>query len=191
MTIRTRVWQALLTLFSIVLIVSLVMNYMHYKKTKREEQYVRLMYNQFMFDVSMAGDYLGAVNSHVDYKRAAINTADAANVLNALENYEMIVDSNNSTTTSTPHIRDIADFLSYVSLAFVNENAQYRTSNGLVTITQPSAKSIMLKLNNILKSNMQDSNIPPDKVATVFNQINSLIPNDIRTQTSVLDFFNH
>ena len=145
MTVRKIIWQVTFVLLGVVLIISLVMNYMNYKRTKREEQYVRLLYNQFIFDVLLTSNELGAVNGHVNYKRAAVNTADAANVLHALENYEITVDRDDVETTSTPHIRDIANFLSYVSLAFVNENEQYLINSGtanqsVVTITQKSVR---------------------------------------------------
>lgn len=192
MTLRKRIWNSVLVLLGILLIVSLVMNYMHYKKAQRAQQYVSLLYNQFIFDVMMASDYLGATDGKTDYKRAAVDTADAANVLYAIDRYDFMVEHNYSEPASTPPVGETANFLSYVSLAFVNENMQYRTSNGLITITPATGKKIMLKINDIVKSNMKDSNIPPNKINSVFNQIGNLIPNDIRTgNLGILEFFNH
>lgn len=61
---------------------------------------------------------------------------------------------------------------------------------GLVTISQSSAKKTVFNIDDILMSNMKDSNIPTDKVSTVFGQMYHLIPQDFRSQ-NMLEFFYH
>jgi hypothetical protein len=183
--------KAMSVLLGLVLIASLVTNYMYYRRLKHEEQYVRLLYNQCIFYTDMAAGTLGKVNhGTADYQRAAVDTSDAANALSALEHYESIVQHPTSGQPSTPHVKQISIFLSYVSLALVKRNPQFQTSNGLVTIRPSSAKTIVFKMDDILMSNIKDSNIPTDKVSTVFDQIYNLIPKDFNYQ-NMLDFFYH
>jgi len=173
----------------IVLVVSLIMNYMHYRHAKHEEQYVRLLYNQFIFYTDMAAESLGKVNHDpADYQRAAVDTADAANALSALDHYESVVQNPRSGESSTPHVHQIAIFLSYVSLAFVKKNPEFNTSNGLFTVSQSTAKKIVFNIDDILMSNIKNSTIPGDKVSAVFGQIYNLIPTDFHSQ---LEFFYH
>ena len=58
-------------------------------------------------------------------------------------------------------------------------------------MSQQASKDTIVKINNILHTNMKDSNIPSDKVDAVFQQIDSLIPADIRSVQPVLTFFNN
>lgn len=183
--VRKRVFTTAFIVVCIALIISLIFNSVYSKRMNREHQYSQLLTNQLIFYVSMSANNLGAINHAIDYERAAIDMADAANALNYFNGYESVVRMNNSS-----QVGDIANYMSYVSLAFVNQNEKYLVNNKMITIDRKQGRDFVLRMNHILETNMKNSNIPLDKATTIFNQIYKLIPHDIRTKTGILQFFN-
>lgn len=186
---KTVVIKSISIFLGLSLIVSLITNYVLYRHERNEERYVRFLYNQFIFSTDMATESLGEVNhGPADYRRSAVDTSDAANALSALVNYESLAQNFNSGESDISHVRQIAIFLSYVSLALVKQNPGFQTRRGIITMSPLSAKTLIFSIDHILMSNIRDSNIPTDKVSTVFDQIYNLIPQDFRSQ-HMLEFF--
>ena len=119
MLAQKRIFRLFIGALVVVLLVSLTMNYIHYRRLQREDQYVRLVYNHFIFDVFRAEESLRAVNGTVNYLRAAVDTADAASDLRILSDYKSIVQKEDSIHSTAARVQEIANFLSYVSLALV------------------------------------------------------------------------
>lgn len=190
--LRKRVFLGALIVMSVGLIISLIMNNIYSKRINREHQYKHLLYNKLMFDVYSAANQFRDSN-HLDFKRAAVNMADAASVLSDLGSQEQIVENRNMTNRS--RINETANFMSYVSLALVGENDSYLTgssSQNVITITPKQAEAIVRKASAIFNKNMVNgSDIPDNKINSVYDQIDNLIPADFGTIHDAWDFFDH
>lgn len=190
--LRKRVFNAAFIVVSIGLVTSLILNNIYSKRINREHQYKHLLYNKLMFDIYSAEEQFSHPN-HLDFKRAAVNIADAASVLSDLDSQEEIVENGN--ITDTRRISKTANFMSYVSLALVGENTNYLTgssSQNVITITPNQAKDIVLKVSSIMKKNMVNgSDIPDNKIDSVYDQIDNLIPDDFQVIPNAWDFFSH
>ncbi|KPV45125.1 hypothetical protein [Alicyclobacillus ferrooxydans] len=194
MITRKRIYQGVVGILTIVLLISLVFNYNYHRRVQRENQYVQSMVRQFKFYVFDAATSLGYHNAQMDYQKASAQIAAAGSELNALAQYEQMVNNQTSIVGYPPNAESIANFLSFLSRSLINENAVYNMQDGTkYTITQQEAKTMVLAINSIFIQNINENYTPQDKLESMFNQVyNNVIPGFAKNQlqTPILQFWS-
>lgn len=194
MIAHKRIFQGIAGALTLVLLVSLSINYNYHKRIQRENQYVQYMVHQFKFYVFDAATSLGYRNVRMNYQKASAQIAAAGSELQALCQYEQIVNKQRSVIGYPPNANAIANFLSFISRSLINQNDVYETEDGTkYTINKPQAMKIVLEINNIFIKNINDNYTPQDKIDRMFNEIyNNVIPNYVKNQFAlpILQFWN-
>lgn len=182
--LRKRVFTIAFIVVCIGLIISLIFNNVYSTRLNREHRYIHLLYNHLMIDVYMAAP------PHTDFpgrERASLNMAYAASVLQDLSQASMV----DNGMGNTELIQEDAGFASYIAFALVGQNTQYLTGSGnkdVITITPNQAKNIVIKMRQIImKTVVNGSDIPDEKIDAVYNGIHNLIPANFKTLNVVFD----
>lgn len=179
-------------IFVIVVIASLTLNYLDFKKTERQNQYVQSMVHQFKDYLYESSLRLGYHNGDpMDYPRAAAAIAAAGSELEALNAFEQGVNKQSAIMGYPPHADAIANFLSFISLSLENDSPVFLLPDGTkYELSRQQAKDLILEINDIFINNINDTFTAPNQINSMFNQIyNKIIPGVVKNQLSpILDF---
>lgn len=166
------------------LVISLVVKGTYFKEINREHQYTQMLYNRLIQDVDVAD---GGGVTFPGYQKSSVNMTYAAGVLQDLYLQANIVNHERG----TQQIQEDASFVSYVAMALVGKNMKYLVGpkhKAVVTITPKQAENLVRKIYQIIIKNQVNGDIPSDKIATVYNELNNLIPENLKSIDGVLTY---
>jgi hypothetical protein len=162
---------------------SLWLNYQHFQQQQHVIEWKEYSYNQFVSGVITGGQLLGYQTSWYDTKKASLAIGEAAVTLN-----QWIIYCDRAKNETAPHIKEVANYLSYIALIMADPNQQFEGDD---IAGEEYIKKISKLLSEELVQNGAISDITDDNEEKIFNEMYNLIPKSkVEGTESRIDFFH-